>query len=143
MRLGREEKGLCITDIRFLGEEDEESGAETQEEQKEEKEEDGEGEDTEAEAASKNGKRKGKGRGRGRPRGKAGKNKAARHVKKSSKPKMDEIQVKVNGSMAKESEDHGGEWHLDLLLGPNVIEIGEKGGLVWKVFAERLTDEQL
>jgi chromatin structure-remodeling complex subunit RSC4 len=142
MRLGHGERGLCVADIKFLGEEEEESTAE--EEQRDEREEEEE-EETEAEGAAKNGKKKGKGRGRGRAKGilakTAGKSKSARSLKRSSKPKMDEIQVKLNGSAAKESEDHGGEWHLDLLLGSNLIEIGEKGGLIWKVFAERVGEQ--
>jgi chromatin structure-remodeling complex subunit RSC4 len=139
VRLTHEEAGLCVKDIRFLGdEEEEESGAEeAREDRKEGKEE--EEEESEADhPVTKNGRKKGKWR-KGRQKGKGtAKGKGTRGAKKTSKPKMDEVQVKLNGSAAKENEDTKGEWNLELPVGPNIVEIGEKGGLVWKVFAERV-----
>jgi len=145
MRLGHREKGLCVAHIKFLSEEEDESGGEDeQDEQTQEKEEEEEDDDPEVELAKKKVKR-----GRGRPKGstaKAGKMKATRPLKKASKTpvaKLDEIQVKLNGSIVKEKEDHIHEWYVDLPLGSSVVEIGEKGGLVWKVYAERIPDDLL
>jgi hypothetical protein len=135
IRVSKEERRLRISDIKFLRDEGEDSGVEEAQEEQEDKEE--EEEEPELEGITKNGKKKGKGKSKGKARGKAGsKTKAARSVKKA-KPKMDEIQVKVNGVVTKESEDHPGEWQVELLVGWNAIEIGEKGGLIWKVQAER------
>lgn len=142
MRLGHREKGLCVARITFLGQDEDESGGEEeQEEQIQDKEEEEDEEEAETEVPKKKGKR-----GRGRPKGstvKAGKTKATRAAKKPSKapvPKLDEVQVKLNGSVVKEKEDHEREWYVELPVGSNVVEIGEKGGLVWKVYAERIAD---
>jgi chromatin structure-remodeling complex subunit RSC4 len=111
-----------------LGDEDEEeSGAEeAREDRKEGKEE----EEEECEAdhpVTKNGRKKGKWR-KGRQKGKGTvKSKGTRGAKKTSKPKMDEVQVKLSGSAAKENEDMMGEWNLELPVGSNIVEIGEKG----------------
>jgi hypothetical protein len=135
IRVSKEERRLRISDIKFLRDEGEESGVEDAQEEQEDKEDDDE--ELEVEGITKNGKKKSKGKSKGKARGKTGsKTKAARSAKKA-KPKMDEIQVKVNGVITKESEDHAGEWQLELLVGWNAIEIGEKGGLIWKVQVER------
>jgi len=135
MRVSKEERRLRISDIKFLRDDGEDSGVEDVQEEHEDKDEDEE--EPEMEGIIKNGKKKSKGKNKGKVRGKTGsKIKGTRSVKKT-KPKMDEIQVKVNGVITKESEDHPGEWQLELLVGWNSIEIGEKGGLVWKVQAER------
>ena len=137
MRVSKEERKLRVSDIKFLKDEGEESGMEEAQDEHEDRKEEEEEEEPEVEGVTRNGKKKGKGKGKGKVRGKTGgKSKAVRNVKKV-KPKMEEIQVKINGVVTKESEDHPGEWQLELLVGWNAIEIGEKGGLIWKVQAER------
>jgi len=144
MRLGHREKALYVARIRFLGEDEDESGGEEEQEEKAQDKEEEEEDDDEPEAEVP-AKKKGK-RGRGRPKGSAvkaaGKTKATRASKKAKAPvaKLDEIQVKLNGSIVKEKEDHEHEWHVELPVGSSVVEIGEKGGLVWKVYAERIVD---
>lgn len=91
-------------------------------------------------AAMKNGKKKVK-RGRGRPpkvpKGGGGvKVKPVRPTKK--KPKLGEVQVKINGSVVQELEGHSSKWSVDVPLGSNTLEMGEKGGLIWKVYTQRM-----
>ena len=49
-----------------------------------------------------------------------------------------EVRVKLNGVVVNPVEDVKGEWELALPIGPNVVEIGEKGGTPWKVHLDRL-----
>ena len=47
------------------------------------------------------------------------------------------LQVIVNGSIVSESKDQPGQWNVDLRMGTNEIEIGEKGGALWRMLLER------
>ncbi|KAJ7847860.1 RSC complex protein [Mycena leptocephala] len=123
MRLGPGERALSVTDVTYMGEDEEDSSED--EEDLEEEEEDDE-EDSEDDTA-KNGKKKGKGKGRSR-----GKNKT-REARK-----IGEVQVKLNGFVVAHKDGHPGSWMVDLRAGANLLEVGEKGGLIWKVYAERL-----
>lgn len=82
-------------------------------------------------------------RGRGRPRKKVrakttespkGKGKAAVY---SSQP-PEETQVRLNGVLLDPAETERPAWDVDLLLGSNVLEIGEAGGPAWRLYLERL-----
>ncbi|KAF5368467.1 hypothetical protein D9758_002216 [Tetrapyrgos nigripes] len=134
MRLGKEEKSLLIRNIAFLGDEDEDSsGAE------DDGEEDDVKEDTDAEANTKSVKRKSK-RGRGRAMKvtrSTTRLKANLPAKKKVK-KIGEIQVKLNGSVLQEQDGQSGKWTAELVTGSNTLEVGEKGGLIWKIYAERV-----
>ena len=48
-----------------------------------------------------------------------------------------EVIVKLNG-VAKIRKDGKEEWDVDLHVGSNVLEVGEKGGCIWRVYLERL-----
>jgi chromatin structure-remodeling complex subunit RSC4 len=123
---------MCVTYVTFLeGEEEESSGGEEGQDKEEEEVE------MEVEMPVKNGKRKG--RGRGRPRGTTKAVIAAKVVQslKKKAPKLGEIEVKVNGVLVKEKAD-GGQWAVEISVGTNVVEVGEKGGAVWSVYAERM-----
>ncbi|KAK0198825.1 RSC complex protein [Armillaria mellea] len=129
--LGPEDKSLRVEEITFMGDEEESSGGE----------EEVDDEDAmDVDAAMKNGKKKVK-RGRGRPpkvpKGGGGvKVKPVRPTKK--KPKLGEVQVKINGSVVQELEGHSSKWSVDVPLGSNTLEMGEKGGLIWKVYTQRM-----
>jgi chromatin structure-remodeling complex subunit RSC4 len=151
IKLGHGEKALVIINVSFLlGEEEESSADEEEEERKEEEEE--EEHDVEADVPVKNGRKKGKGRGRGRPRGSGLKAAAApaivinvaekSKVKKAKKtaPSMDDVQVKLDGTQVNAKEEGKGEWYVELPVGLHVVEVGAKGGMVWKVFAERMNE---
>jgi len=133
MRLGHGEHGLRVWNITYMGDDADESSAGEEEEEEEDEE------DMDVDMPASNGKKKGKGRRRGRGKAKANLKalKAARAAKKAP-PKLGEIQVKLNGMVVAEKEDHSGEWTVDLPVGINFLEVGEKGGLIWKVYAERL-----
>jgi hypothetical protein len=139
MRLGQGEGSISIADVRFLAAEEEEQGSEDEAAEEEE-------EDTEEEPAPRNGKGKAK-RGRGRPkavtRATAAKTKATRSTKtaappKASTPLQDSVKILLNGSVVEVKEDREGEWDMELRLGQNVLEVGEEGGMVWKVYMERM-----
>lgn len=92
---------------------------------------------------SKNGRRKGKGRGRGRPAKGVTKTvatRSAKAMKKKLSDKVGEIQLKLNNFVVKEQPDTEGEWNVYLPIGTSTIEVGEVGGMVWKIYTERLPD---
>jgi len=135
MRLGKEENSVCVQNIAFLGDEEDE-GSDPEDDGEEE---DQKGADADVDTTIKAGKRKGK-RGRGRPTKvtrSSTRRKATSPVKKKVR-KIGEIQVKLNGSIVKELDDQNGKWMLELVVGSNTLEVGEKGGLVWKIYAERI-----
>ncbi|KAJ6502667.1 hypothetical protein DFH09DRAFT_297204 [Mycena vulgaris] len=137
MRLGPGERSLSIADVTYMGDEEEDSSDEDEEDREEEEEDDDDEMDTDAK-----GKKKGKGKGRARGKGKvataaAKAIQAARAAKKEAR-KIGEVQVKLNGYVVAQQTDHAGQWMVDLQAGPNLLEVGEKGGLIWKVYAERL-----
>lgn len=135
VRLVRGEASLRITRIAFLPTPDEdESGEEDAMDVDEEEEEDEEDE------APKSGKGKAK-RGRGRPPKKAQakerpKENGVKVPPKKREPR--EVQVKVNGAVVQELvDDDGGYWVVKPTTGStNVVEVGSKGGMVWKVYVQ-------
>ncbi|KAF7347563.1 Stearoyl-CoA desaturase [Mycena venus] len=131
MRLGPGERALSVSDVTYMGDEEEDSSESSEEEDSEDSE-----EEESDDAIAKNGKKKGKGRGRGRPKGKAATAaakalQAARAAKKEAR-KIGEVQVKLNGNVVAHQADHPGQWMVDLQAGLNLLEVGEKGGLIWK-----------
>ncbi|KAJ7754944.1 RSC complex protein [Mycena maculata] len=142
MRLGPGERALSVADVTYMGNEEESSSEEDESEESEESDED---DDMDGEGPMKNGKRNVKGKGKGRGRGKksaaataAAKALHAARVARREARKIGEVQVKLNGFVVAEKADKPGQWLVDLQVGTNVLEVGEKGGLIWKVYAERL-----
>ncbi|KAF8215860.1 Bromodomain-containing protein [Mycena galopus ATCC 62051] len=137
MRLGSGERALSVSDVTYMRDDDEEDSSEDSETSSEEDSEEQEPEGSPA----KNGK-KGKGKGRGRGKGKAATAAAkARHAARAAKRearKIGEVQVKLNGNIVPHRTDDPRQWMVDLQAGVNLLEVGEKGGLIWKVYAERL-----
>jgi chromatin structure-remodeling complex subunit RSC4 len=142
MRLGQGEGAISIAEVRFLGDEEEEgSEDETHDE-----------EDIEEDRALRNGKGKAK-KGRGRPKANTraatatatAKTKVTRSTKlapappKSTTPSRDSVKILLNGSVVKGKENCEGEWEVELRLGLNVLELGEDGGMIWKVYMERVS----
>ncbi|RDB29274.1 Protein polybromo-1 [Hypsizygus marmoreus] len=142
MRLVPGEKEIHVDQVLFISDEEEESSDEEGDEEPEGKHEEEEEESMEVDMPAKNGRKKGKGKGRGRPKKvtRAVAAKAKDLTAKKKKQKVGPIQVKLNGSAIKEREDEGGKWTINPLAGSNVLEIGETGGLVWKVYIQRMGD---
>ena len=148
MKLGHGEKALTIANVRFLGGEEESSGDEEDVDRKEEEEEDGLDTD---DVPVRNGRKKGKGKGKGRGRGSAAKAGPAAVLEKGkskeilakkakrSVPLLDDVQVKLNGTLVT-GEEGKWEWFVELPIGSHVVEVGAKGGMIWRVFAERVND---
>ncbi|KAK0481744.1 RSC complex protein [Armillaria novae-zelandiae] len=128
--LGPEDKSLRVEEITFMADEEESSGGEDEVDDEDA---------MDVDASMKNGKKKVK-RGRGRPpkvpKGGGVKAKPVRPTKK--KPKLGEVQVKINGSVVQELEGHNSKWSVDVPLGSSTLEVGEKGGLIWKVYTQRM-----
>jgi len=148
MRLGHGEGTISVTDIRFLGDEEEE-GSEDEAHDVADEDED----DVEDDRAPRNGKGKAK-RGRGRPKAStrataaaaaSAKTKVTRSTKpaaappKTTTPLQDSVRIVLNGSVVEGKENCEGEWEVELRLGLNVLELGEDGGMIWKVYMERVS----
>ncbi|KAJ3909371.1 RSC complex protein [Lentinula edodes] len=59
--------------------------------------------------------------------------------KKKKPKKRGEMLIKLNGTIVKEDEERSGNWDVELSVGSNVVEVGEQGGLIWKVYAQRIS----
>jgi chromatin structure-remodeling complex subunit RSC4 len=149
VRLGPGETSILVSNVSYLGdEEEEESSADEGDGEKHEEDDDMDVDvDVDVSPPSKNGRRRNKPRGRGRPpkaatiaAKAAAAAKAAKAEKKKAISKVGEIQLKLNNFVVKEQPEEHGEWSVQLPAGPNIIEVGEVGGMVWKVYAERLGD---
>ncbi|KAG7099648.1 hypothetical protein E1B28_001474 [Marasmius oreades] len=133
MRLDKSEQSLYFHEISFFEEveEEEESGGEEENEE--------EDVDMEIDSSPKQGKKKK--RGRGRPKATRSITKTATKagpVQKKKKASKGETQVKLNGTVVDQKAEDIGRWTVDLVIGPNTLEVGEKGGVVWRIYAERL-----
>uniref|UniRef100_A0A0W0FB29 Putative RSC complex protein n=1 Tax=Moniliophthora roreri TaxID=221103 RepID=A0A0W0FB29_MONRR len=135
MRFDKAESSLCVQEVAFVDDLDGDSSG---------GEEDADEEvDMEVDSGPKAVKKK---RGRGRPpkntRAAAAAAKATAPVKSSPPQKKravrGEIQVKINGTVVGGKEGESGRWTVELTTGSNILEVGEKGGTVWKVYAERI-----
>ncbi|KAG6814146.1 hypothetical protein H0H92_002141 [Tricholoma furcatifolium] len=114
-----------ISKVTFLGNEEDASSGDEEEEEHEEEEE-------EADASTTNGRKRTRAtRGRGR------KVKKMAPAKKK-RQKLGPVQVKLNGSVVKEQEDESGKWVVSPAVGSSTIEVGENGGLIWKVYVQRM-----
>ncbi|KAJ3511349.1 hypothetical protein NLJ89_g4141 [Agrocybe chaxingu] len=153
VRLVPGETSVLVSDVTYMqDDEDDSSDEEDADADKHEKDEDDMDVDVEKETPSppRNGKKKGKARARGRPpkastvAAKAAQAAAAAKAEKAAKKKavakLGEIQLKLNTFVVKEQPEKPGEWSVYLPVGSNVIEVGEIGGMIWKVYAERLGD---
>ncbi|KAJ6609377.1 Bromodomain-containing protein [Mycena sp. CBHHK59/15] len=138
MRLGPGEHAVSIANVTYMGDEEEDSSEEEDDGEDIEEEEDAD--EMDVDVPAKNGKKKGKGKARSPRKGKTATAtvkalQAARAAKKEAR-KIGEVQVKLNGLVVAEKDP--GSWQVDLQPGTNLLEVGEKGGLIWKVYAERL-----
>ena len=136
MRLSPAETGVLVEDVAFFHDEEEESSGDEEAEQEPKQEEE---EEAVEEAPVKNGRKKGKSRAKTRSqksvKSSASKSKVA--VPKKKATKIGEVQVKLDGTAVKDGEKVN-QWTISLSVGSHVLEIGEVGGIHWKVFAERL-----
>lgn len=142
MRLDGTEASIVVSDVAFLShdhdrDEHEDSDEDTHMRQEEEEEEDGEEESGTAAAESPSpSKRKGPARP-ARKRTRSAKILNSKKAKgKASESLPGPIQVKLNGTTLKATE--GDTWETPVLPGLNVLEVGEKGGMVWKVYLDKV-----
>lgn len=150
MRLAPGETGLHVDDLVFAGDEDgEESTDEEEEEELKQEEEDDDMEVDGSTSSPKNGKtRKGKPAVRRSQRAAAVTTRTTRSTvaknkvqeKQKEAEKVEEVLLKLNGVAVKEKEDTMRQWNVNLPIGSNILEVGEKGGLMWKVYVERIAD---
>lgn len=134
MKLGHGEISLTVSEIRFFGDEDRDSSDEDAEAQDVDEEE-------EEEPAPKK-------RGRGRPPKNSKVKAKAVAVKKSdvagkkapkaTTPSRENIHIVLNGKGVGEKPEQEGVWDMELQTGSNILEVGEKGGHIWKVYLERV-----
>lgn len=140
VRLGADEWSVHISGIKFFGVEDDDEDWEERmevdciEARKEEEEEETEEEKKQKEPEAATPKRS-----RGRAKRKAGKSSEDTKGKASAKPRGPiQLQIKLNGGLVQPLPEKRREWEVRLPVGYNVLEIGEKGGMVWRVYLERV-----
>ena len=136
IRLGQGEKSISVAEVRFFGDEDETA------------DEEGDGNDEHPDEEEEEEEPSPRKRGRGRPpKNPKAKVKAAtalakkvepKKVQKASTPQQDSMLINLNGASMNEKLD-GGVWDVDLQVGSNVLEVGEKSGYVWRVYLERVS----
>lgn len=145
MRLVPGETGLNVDDLVFSGDEGEESSEEDDEEELKQEEEDEDG----STSSPKNSRiRKGKVAVRRSQRAAAVLTRTTRstvaknkiQAKKKEAEKIEDVLLKLNGVVVKEKEDTTRQWNISLPVGLNILEVGEKGGLMWKVYIERIAN---
>ena len=131
------ESRLIISDATFIPshDDDEEESSEEEEDDDEEYDDDMAVDGT----PSRNGKKRGKARRRGRPTRSSARTSAKTAMATKKKPnKPGEVQLKLNGVVMSPQADQPGEWDVLLPLGSSTLQIGEVGGLTWKVYIEKL-----
>lgn len=122
IRLGREEESLLVADVKFLGEDDRDSSDE-------------EARDEEIEEPTL--KKRGRGRSTKNSKAKVKSTLVKDHTsKKVSTPTHEDVQIVLNGTSVATKRGESG-WEMELQIGSNVLEVGEKGGHVWKVYLEK------
>jgi chromatin structure-remodeling complex subunit RSC4 len=138
MRLRSGETGVHVSQVAFLGDEEEESSGEDEDQEVEEQEEE---EHMDVDVPVKNGRRKGKGKGRNRAKAttKVAIAKTRNLPAKKKKQKIGQLQLKLNGTVVKDEEEDG-NWTVQLSVGSNIVEVGETGGLIWKIYIDRLNE---
>ena len=144
MRLVPGETGLNVDDLVFSGDDEGEESSEGDDEEELKQEEEDEDDST---SSPKNGKTRNvkvavrrSQRAAAMPtrttRSAIAKNKI--QAKKIEIEKVEEVLLKLNGVVVKEKEDAARQWDIGIPVGSNVLEVGEKGGLMWKVYIERV-----
>ncbi|KAA1468131.1 Bromodomain-containing protein [Dentipellis sp. KUC8613] len=128
LRLGPGEQGMRIANVLYLGVEEEESSSDEEPMDEEEEEE---------EEAPKKGKGKGKGKAATGKR-KNGGVRIKDGVKLPPKHLPPQLQVKLDASALTPVNEDEEEWDVELPVGSHVLELGEKGGLAWKVYVDRI-----
>lgn len=135
IRLGQGEKSISVAEIKFFGDDDETA------------DEEGDGNDEHVDDEEEEDEPSPRKRGRGRPpKNPKAKAKAAALAKKAEQkkaqkattPQQDSILINLNGTAMNEKFE-GGVWDIDLQVGSNILEVGEKSGYVWKVYLERVS----
>ncbi|PPQ73377.1 hypothetical protein CVT26_015480 [Gymnopilus dilepis] len=152
LRLMPGEANVLVSEVSFMGEEEDEESSDEEEHDAEKHEDedamdvDVDVESTETASPTKNGRRKGKAKGRARPTRNtrsaqaAQALKAAQAAKKKAVTKIGDVHLKLNKFAVKEQPEKPGEWNVYFPVGSNVIEVGESGGMTWKVYVERMAE---
>ncbi|XP_006454163.1 hypothetical protein AGABI2DRAFT_196990 [Agaricus bisporus var. bisporus H97] len=61
-------------------------------------------------------------------------------IEQKKEDKIEEVQLKLNGTVMEEKQEAARKWNINVSAGSNTLEVGEKGGLMWKVYIERTAD---
>lgn len=140
IRLRSGETDVRVGQVTFLGDEEEESSGEDEDHELEDSQELEDEKGMDVDLPVRNGRRRGKGKGRNRAKpAKVSIVKAKSVPAKKKKHKIGQLQLKLNGSVIKDEEEDG-NWVVQVAVGSNILEVGETGGLIWKVYIERLSE---
>ena len=140
IRLGIGESKLQISDVTWLNQHLDDDEDSSEEEQEEEEEED----EMEVDATPVKrgpGRPRKKGKRPGRPTRVSARVATLKSGKKDSQAKSTKpgpVQIKLNGTLVSEESEHSGTWEISLPPGYGVVEMGEEGGMVWKLYVDRV-----
>jgi uncharacterized protein YfaP (DUF2135 family) len=149
LRLTSGESEINVDDLVFLADEEEEGSSDEEEEELKQEEENDIDTDGPTSSAKNGRTRKGRSSIRRsqkttptnmrttRSAAAVAKNKV---LEKKKEEKIEEVQLKLNGTVVNEKQEATRQWNVNLSAGSNTLEVGEKGGLMWKVYIERLAD---
>lgn len=138
LRLNGHETALVVSDVTFLSQrgDEEDDSSEDDEPRRQEEEEGEEQEEQEEQEAVAPAKKKAPGRPRKRRRMRVSNPKKKRKTVDVNVP-TGELQVKLNGVIIPGNGSEGETWEVQVPPGMSQLEVGEKGGMVWKVYLDR------
>ena len=132
VRLSPNETGVRLSGVKFLDDVDEHSDGEERENPEVERHE--EEEEEEEDEQDKPVVKRGRGRPKKKPSQESPKGKGKARAK--SQVSEDEVQVRLNNVVAVPAED--GVWDIELSGGMNIVEVGVKGGMIWRAYLDRI-----
>ncbi|KAH9932045.1 RSC complex protein [Epithele typhae] len=142
MRLDGSEATVVVSDVAFIEkdktrareEDDGDSSADEAHPRREEEEEE-EADERERSSSSPSRRRTRSPRKRGRPARTAKKTQQSPGKGKAAETPRGETEVKLNGVSVTERD--AGTWEVLVGVGSSILEVGEKGGMMWKVYLDR------
>jgi chromatin structure-remodeling complex subunit RSC4 len=140
VRLGRGEVSVSIADVSVMnpGETEDDSDVERKGKERERANENERREEEEEEEGDGSQHRQKRGRGQSKKIRSIAEESPKRKGKSVAMQPREDVQVKLNGSPIDPAEGESPSWDVNLVLGSNLVEVGEPHGQTWKLYLERM-----